>query len=211
MDSDQLHQHKKTILINSILKECPIDQLPGLSSENKENIKKYINYLLVKDYLFLDNDNVILGLSSEATAEPKLSYTETKALKEYIEQTLVKTFKPMIAKIKEQEAEGYDEKGIERRRQEFLEKQKELQAKQLELVELKKEKLELLQRIAEIRTGPDQKQQVENLHNEAKLDNIKLGMLEKVISNSFTKTTGHTTKAIKTVEKHIDAMLNNES
>lgn len=36
-------------------------------------------------------------------------------------------------------------------------------------------------------------------------------MLEKVLSNSVLKSTPHTTNAIKTVEKHIDTIINNNS
>lgn len=173
MNPDQLHFHNKTLLVTNILKEMSIEHLP-VSAENKENIKKYINYLLVKDYLLLDNDNVVLDLSSEATAEPKLSYTETKAIKEYIEVTLERVFKPVINKIKKNEADSYDSHANDLRRKELVEKQKKLQLQEKRLLEITKEKIDLMQKVADIRTGPDQKQLVENLYNEAKLDNLKL-------------------------------------
>lgn len=58
MNSEQ--ENIKTLIISNILKEIQVEHL-SIPAENKENIKKYINYLLVKDYLFLDNDNVVLG------------------------------------------------------------------------------------------------------------------------------------------------------
>lgn len=94
-------------------------------------------------------------------------------MKEYIESTLDKVFQPSINKIKQNKEEGFDSNANDLRHQEFLEKQKQLQSNQLRLLEIKKEKIELMQKIAEVRAGPEQRQLVENLCNEAKLDSLK--------------------------------------
>lgn len=114
------------------------------------------------------------GLSCESTAEPSLSYTERKTIKEYVETTLIKVFHPLIQELQEAEKDGFDSNANDDRRKMFVEKQKELQSKNLLLLNLKKEKLELMQRVAEIRTGPDQPQLFENLYNESKLNGLKI-------------------------------------
>uniref|UniRef100_A0A336M7F7 CSON013188 protein n=1 Tax=Culicoides sonorensis TaxID=179676 RepID=A0A336M7F7_CULSO len=206
MDEIQLKSSHKITLITNIIKDLQINQL-NVSQENKENIKKFINYFIVKDYLLLDNNNVILGLPAEATSEPNLSYTERKVVKEYIESIFVKVLQPLIEKLKENEANGINSNENEKLRQKFITQQKELQLNQLLLLEYKKEKIKLMNEIAQIRAGPEQKQIVENLYNATKLNNLKTEVLKKILSNKIIDSTTHAVKAFKTVEKYIDMII----
>lgn len=79
MNPEQLKEHNKTTLVNNILKEMPVEQLP-ISVDNKENIKNYINYLVVKDYLLLNNDNVVLGKGNSTLFKLKSAQERTFSL-----------------------------------------------------------------------------------------------------------------------------------
>lgn len=79
MNPEQLKEHNKTTLVNNILKEMPVEQLP-ISLDNKENIKNYIDYLVVKDYLLLNNDNVVLGKGNSTLFKLKSAQERTFSL-----------------------------------------------------------------------------------------------------------------------------------
>lgn len=60
MNSKQLEEYHKSTLIIKILKDLSVDQL-SMPQMNKENIRKFIDYLIIKDHARLDKENTVLG------------------------------------------------------------------------------------------------------------------------------------------------------
>lgn len=186
MNSKQQEEYHKSSLIIKLLKDLLVDQL-SVPQMNKENIQKFIDYLIIKDHARLDKENTVLGkilcmvfetfldhkfnfigIPEEQIVEPVLTYTERKALKEYLDSSIEKYYKPLVDYYEQYEEEtGHHGNAKEQVRAEIIETEKEIQVQTQKLIDLKKQKLELMQQIVEIRVGPDQRDTVERYYQAA--------------------------------------------
>lgn len=147
----------------------------------------YKNCLLVKDFLVLDQHNTTLGkhffvsfhfllksLLLGLPTEPPLTltYTERKAVREYIEEVLKTKYLPLINMVRQYEAEDPFESNKKRtdEMQKTLANRRDSTQK---LLDAKSRKLELLKEVAEMRANSEQKEIVDNLLLTAKYSSLK--------------------------------------
>lgn len=79
------HQHKfhQTLILMKILKEMPVSAL-DVPEQSRDNIRVYKNYLITKDFLFLDKETTLLGIS--------LMFYMSSIVPFFISAMLVKTY-----------------------------------------------------------------------------------------------------------------------
>jgi len=201
--ASQERKHHQLEILKSIFKELNVGKL-NLSQESKENVRTYRNFILVHDFLQLDRENTILGLSSECPIT--LTYTEKKALKQYIEETLETKYKPLVEFVKERDAENpfESEKKLQNKLEEKVAERRELTQRYLDL---KAKKLELLKTAAEKRSDSSSNVVLNNLLETAKTKEQQAKFFGKVVTHELINSTEHSKKAIKIVENNLDELI----
>lgn len=163
MEKSELEYFKLEIL-KQIFVEMNVGNL-ALSEASKENIKIFRNFVIVKELLSLDRENTLLGISPVAPIA--LTYTEKKAVKEYIEGTLASKYQGLVDFVKKYKAEKPFE-AAEMRKTELNQKLTERRELTQQLLELKSKKLELLKEAAEMRVEGQTNLLLENSLEKAK-------------------------------------------
>lgn len=182
-------------LLKYIITRMDEDKLPDLSAENRANIKRYKDCWFVAELAGLE----ILGVSEFPAAQ--LTYTERKAVSSYVEAQIRSSYVPLLTQLQEAI------KRNDRQRSHILELHQKRQEMTARIAEVAGKKLELLQKIAAIRTGPHDARLCENLMKETQLTALKLMYLEKAIVSNIMTITSKTPDALMEIDRHLDEVL----
>lgn len=128
-----------------------------------------------------------------------LSYTETKLIRERVEHAL------NLERKKAAQAPPITDE-LMKAQEKFIEIQKENIAKIEQLVELKKQELELLKEVAEQIVSSTQLKQVKGILEEAKIVLLKTDNLNQIIVESETNKSRNARKAITEISGYIDIL-----
>lgn len=207
----EVEKIEKLKFLLNILKNAKVRQV---EIPDKEGLQKAIKILRIQDYLRLDDMSTNLDLIDCKTLS--LTYTERKAMRNYIIQKVSEKCDPIVnfaKKIKEEFPEVY---GLNDKNKELIQLETKRRELQLKLVEVKNKKCAMLKAAADLKTGPYMKNELELMLSEHKLNQAKTSVFQEYIlstlfSPKYTRTDQSVTlKAIKEAEKFVDAALEAE-
>ncbi|CAO1407602.1 unnamed protein product [Diamesa serratosioi] len=206
----QIHEFEvlelyKNELILKCLKKIKLIDL-NVDDKSKKNIEKALLSVKISDYIGMGAENKLLGLDAFDHKNINLAYTEKKLIGELVSKEVQK-----VCKLATEFMKRHDLTALSKTQTELLNLEEKRSELLKNLIEVEKEKIELMKLCADIRVGPHQKNEIEQIYNESSIDEMRTKILKNtIIHGELTKTT-FTKQAIAEVESKIDELLNEQN
>ncbi|CAO1408444.1 unnamed protein product [Diamesa tonsa] len=202
-DFEVLKLHKNELILKCLKR---IKSIENVDEKSKKNMEKALLSVRISDYIDLETDHKLLGLDSFDLKNIQLAYTEKKMIRELVQKEVQKDCKIATDFLKR-----HDLTSLPKSQNELL----NLEAKRSELlktlIEVQKEKIELMKSCADIRVGPHQKNEIEILYTESTIDEMKTKSLKLAIAHGELTKTPFTKQAIAEVETRINELLDQQN
>ncbi|CAD7093503.1 unnamed protein product [Hermetia illucens] len=200
--SEALNRIYKLELVLKILKTLDVNQL---DVPDKQRLRNSLKVLGIQDCISLPNSDKLLGLDNAETIS--LSYTDRKALRETLFNSIRNVCTPIVENADRMQKDIPEIFDTEAKHSDIIALEEKRRKLQQELLNAKSRKCELLKKCTELKLASYEKNAVNILVSEYKLNDVKAETLQGYLVQEFCSRTQHTVKAVKEVERFIDAEL----
>ena len=180
-----LKLHKNELILKCLKR---IKTIENVDEKSKINMEKALLSVRISDYIQLEADNKLLGTQFENHQLNKicykfvilsglegfdlkniqLAYSEKKMIRELVQKEVQKD-----CKIATEFLKRHDLTALPKSQNDLLNLEETRSELLRNLIEVQKEKIELMKTCADIRVGPHQRNEIEKLYTESSTDEMK--------------------------------------
>ncbi|XP_055377786.1 uncharacterized protein LOC129609704 [Condylostylus longicornis] len=198
----ELHRYQTNKILIDILKSGANKQFEGFSPI----LSKSLKILNIKDYVKLESDMPLLGLD---TMNITLPYSEKKIIKNFVVQKMKEQIQPLLEYISFTKQKYPDVFNLKEKQMEILALEEKRHSSVLNLMDIRKKKLLILQNILDIKLSPYLQKEIRLMCTEYKSNLQKINLLNSYIAQEFVSSCDYTDKALKEINACIDTELEN--